>query len=164
MEEVEGRSCEGCTKCCEGYLAGDIRGHWMGLDENNERKPCFFVQQGIGCGDYENRPSVPCKVFKCEWLTNPNVPESFKPSRSGAIFSTRTVDGIEYLKLLEADDRKKLDSEVLSWAIEYTLSNGINFAWRVQKNIFWLGSEEFNIMMDRDYPMLGITNADGESH
>jgi len=158
---VEGRSCEGCTKCCEGHLRATIKGHEMGSDNYGELKPCIFVEIGKGCGDYEDRPMNPCKIFKCDWLTNPDMPESFKPSRSNAIFTTRTVNGIQYMKLIEAG--KKLDSEVLSWAIEHALMNGINFSWRVLSNIFWIGSEDFNIMMDKDYPLLSVTNADGEN-
>jgi hypothetical protein len=40
--------------------------------------------------------------------------------------------------------------------------NGLNFSWRVQKNIFWIGSEDFNIMMDKDYPLLSTTEANGK--
>lgn len=164
---VEGRSCEGCTKCCEGHLRADIklsdgRTSWIGQEEDTGNfHPCGFLKQGVGCGAYEERPYSPCQLFKCDWLTNPDMPESFKPSRSNAIFTTRTVNGIEYMKLIEAG--RKLDSEVLSWAIEYILMNGINFSWRVQKNIFWIGSEDFNIMMDKDYPLLSITDANGQN-
>ena len=134
----------------------------MGQDEQGNIKPCIFVEIGKGCGDYEDRPVNPCKIFKCDWLTNPNMPESFKPSNSGAIFTTRTVNNIEYIKLIEAGH--KLDSEVLSWAIEYSLINGINFSWRVLSNIFWIGSEEFNVMMDKDYPLLLKNNANTQEH
>jgi len=154
---VEGRSCEGCTKCCEGHLRADIKlkdgsqTAYMGIYEEGI-KPCPFVKVGEGCTTYDVRPDIPCRVFKCDWLTNPDMPESFKPSRSNAIFTTRTINGIGYTKLIEAG--RKLDSEVLSWAFEYCLSNGINFSWNVLENIFWLGSQEFNEMMDKDYPLL----------
>jgi hypothetical protein len=157
LPTVEGRSCGDCTKCCEGHLRADIKLKdgsapvFMGIDEVG-RKPCSFVNVGKGCGVYEKRPDVPCAVFKCDWLTNPDMPESFKPSRSNAIFTTRTIRGVEYTKLIEAGS--KLDSEVLSWGFEYHLANGINFSWNVLDNIFWLGSEEFNGMMDEDYPLL----------
>jgi hypothetical protein len=149
---VEGRSCDGCTKCCEGYLAGDIRGHWMGIAPDGANKPCFFLEIGKGCKEYKKRPVDPCRTFKCDYLTNLEMPESFKPSRANAIFTTRTVKGIEYIQLIEAG--RKLDSEVLSWAISYALANNLNFAWRVLENIFWIGDESFNKMMDEDYPML----------
>jgi len=149
---VNNRSCEGCTKCCEGYLRADIKGHPMGMMEDGTIKPCFFVKINEGCGDYEDRPTIPCKVFRCDYLTDETIPDTFKPSRSNAIFSTRTIKDIDYTMLIEAG--RKLDSEVLSWAIEKHLSEGSNFAWRVLGNIFWIGSEEFNNMMSEDYPLL----------
>lgn len=167
LPTVEGRSCGECTKCCEGHLSGEIklsdgRESWIGQEEDGTLHPCGFLKLGEGCGAYSERPTIPCKVFKCDWLTNPSIPESFKPDRSRAIFSTRTINGIEYMKLIEAGG--KLDSEVLSWAIEYALMNGINFSWRVLENIFWLGNEEFNVMMNKDYPLLSETNANGENN
>ena len=149
---IDGRSCDNCTKCCEGYLAGDIRGNYMGMMPDKSIKPCIFVEVGKGCGDYLNRPIDPCKTFKCDYLTNPEMPNSFKPSRSNAIFTTRTINGVQYTKIIEAG--RKLDSEVLSWAISHALVNEINLAWTVLDNIFWIGSEEFNIMMEKDYPLL----------
>jgi hypothetical protein len=150
---VNGRSCEGCTKCCEGHLRADIKGNFMGMQDDGKIVPCPFVKVGEGCGSYEDRPVSPCKIFQCDWLTNEQIPESFKPSRSNSIFTTRTIRGVEYTMLIEAG--RKLDSEVLSWAISDALANGKNFAWRVLGNIFWVGSEEFNNMMDEDYPLLG---------
>lgn len=144
---VNDRSCGTCTKCCEGHLAGNIRGHEMTVN-----KPCFYVEIGKGCGEYEKRPVDPCRTFKCDWLTNPDMPESFKPSRSQAIFTTRAIKGIPYIKLIEAG--QKLDSEVLSWAMSYALANDFNFSWRVLENIFWIGSDAFNKAMDEDYPLL----------
>jgi hypothetical protein len=152
---IEGRSCGDCTKCCEGHFRADIKINneifFMGIDEEG-RKPCKFVEVGKGCTAYADRPVTPCQVFKCDWLTNEQMPESFKPSRSQAIFSTRTIKDVEYTMLIEAG--RKMDSEVLSWAISYHLAEGTNFAWRVLDNIFWIGSEEFNRMMDEDYPLL----------
>ena len=39
-------------------------------------------------------------------------------------------------------------------AISKHLAEGTNFAWRVLGNIFWIGSDEFNKMMDEDYPVI----------
>jgi hypothetical protein len=154
---VENRSCGTCTKCCEGYLKADISLKdgtptiGMGIDEKG-RKPCAFVKVGQGCTVYDKRPDHPCAIFKCDWLTNADMPESFIPENSKAIFTTRIMKGIEYTMLLEAG--AKMDSEVLSWAIPWALANNKNIAWRVMENIFWIGSEEFNKMMDEDYPLL----------
>jgi len=164
---VDGRSCEGCTKCCEGHLRADIklsdgRESFMGMKDDMSLSPCSFVQQGFGCGAYEERPMLPCKLFKCDYLTDPTMPDSFKPSRSNAIFTTRTIKGIEYTMLIEAG--RKLDSEVLSWAISKHLEEGTNFAWRVLENIFWIGDEPFNNMMAEDYPLLTETSHGKDTH
>jgi hypothetical protein len=164
---VNNRSCGDCTKCCEGHLRADIKLKdgsdpvFMGQDENGF-KPCPFVTVGKGCGVYEKRPDNPCAIFKCDWLTDESMPESFRPNRANAIFTTRTIKGIEYTMLLEAG--RKLDSEVLSWAISKHLADGTNFAWRVLTNIFWIGSEEFNNMMDEDYPLLAETSHGQNTH
>jgi hypothetical protein len=154
---VEGRSCQDCTKCCEGHLRADIklsdgRETWIGQEDDGTPHPCAVLQLGVGCGAYKERPVNPCAIFKCDYLTDPTMPDTFKPSRSNAIFTTRTIKGIEYTMLIEAG--RKLDSEVLSWAIEKHLSEGTNFAWRVLGNIFWIGNEEFNNMMAEDYPLI----------
>jgi hypothetical protein len=124
----------------------------MGMMPDKTIKPCVFVELGKGCKEYEKRPVDPCRTFKCDWLTNPDIPESFKPSRSNAIIITRKINGVEYTRLLEAG--RKLDSEVLSWTVSYALANNLNLAWLVLENIFWIGDQEFNDMMDKDYPML----------
>jgi hypothetical protein len=124
----------------------------MGINDEGVRVPCPFVKIGEGCGVYESRPVSPCQTFKCDYLTDASMPESFKPSRSNTIFTTRTIKGIEYTMLIEAGN--KLDSEVLSWAISKHLEEGTNFAWRVLGNIFWIGDEAFNNMMAEDYPLL----------
>ena len=59
------RQCGTCTKCCEGHLVGTINGKEM-----YPGKPCYLLQIGKGCSDYENRPEEPCKAFNCQWITN----------------------------------------------------------------------------------------------
>ena len=161
---VNGRSCEGCTKCCEGHLRAELgtEKYFMGINDEGVRVPCPFVKIGEGCGVYEARPVSPCQTFRCDYLTDETMPESFKPSISQAIFSTRKIKDVEYTMLIEAG--RKLDSEVLSWAIEKHLSEGTNFAWRVLGNIFWIGSEEFNNMMAEDYPLLSQSSHGQDSH
>jgi hypothetical protein len=139
---VEGRSCDGCTKCCEGYLVGVVNEKQFGFGE-----PCFLVQIGKGCKDYENRPEYPCKAFQCEWLINPDVPEDYKPSESNVIMSTRYIDeNTKYLELIEAGE--KLNPSVLSWSIGYSLENESNLLWSISDDTFWVGDEEFNDLMN----------------
>jgi hypothetical protein len=137
---VEGRSCKDCTVCCDGTLKANIRGHEM-----NFGKPCFFVQKGKGCSDYENRPRV-CREFQCEWLTNPEIPEELAPNKINALISRHTQDGIEHLALTEAG--VKLDSEALTWVLMYALSKGLNLKWSCAGNAFYIGQPNFVEQMD----------------
>ena len=143
---VQGRSCGECTKCCEGYLDGNIRGQEMTLG-----KPCFLVEIGKGCTDYENRPESPCKTFQCDWLTNKDVPEVLKPDNSRVILTTVVENNIEYMKIIEAGG--KLDSEILTWALEYSLHNSKNISWSILGNLFWFGDDEFDEMMNLKHPI-----------
>lgn len=145
------RSCNDCTKCCEGWLAGDIRGYKMYPGKN-----CHFLELNVGCKEYDNRPQEPCRDFECEWLINQDVPLSLKPSIVGSMFVTKYVNSIKYLLLVEAGN--KMDSEVLSWGLSYCLANNLNFCWHVSDKIFWIGSDEFDLEMEKLYPNRNMYN------
>lgn len=139
-QPVEGRSCANCTKCCEGTLKAVVHGFQM-----DYKKPCFLVEVGKGCKDYENRPNF-CKEFQCEWLVNPDVPEHLAPNKTNVLISSHTTNGIPYLSLTEAGS--KLDSEVLTWAIMYCMQNSHNVKWGVEDKTYYAGTQEFIDMMN----------------
>jgi hypothetical protein len=143
---VEGRSCGECTKCCEGYLEGNIRGQEMTLG-----KPCFLVEIGKGCTDYENRPEHPCKTFQCEWLINSDIPIEFKPSFSKVIISEKNINNIKYLELIEAGE--KLDSKILSWTINYSFEKDKNILWNVDDEMYNIGDDDFENLINNLYPL-----------
>ena len=132
------RSCDGCTKCCEGWLWSEAHGHkfWPG-------RPCHFLGEKK-CSIYENRPVDPCVNFRCEWLDNENIPEWMKPNVSNVIIYKRIENDSEILEFTEAGSR--LDSRVLSWIfmsyvdekignVKYQLDGGWNYIWqKVTKN------------------------------
>ena len=131
------RQCGDCTKCCEGNLSGEALGKTF-----FRSKPCHFVAIGQGCTVYAQRPKDPCVTYKCEWLTNPDIPEWMKPNLINTIIDKRkTKSGIEYMNVIEAGG--KLEARVLSNLILYVLSNRINIAWEVEGGKNWVGSEEF---------------------
>lgn len=142
------RDCGECTKCCEGYLYGDIKfadGRQIPLGP----KPCSILQIGKGCGDYENRPQSPCRGFECEWLRQPDVyPVEMRPDRIGTIFSLQEVEGIPYLRITEAG--KRLDAEVLSFGLKLALFNKFNVYWEIEGKIHWLGNKDFVAVMNRE--------------
>jgi hypothetical protein len=145
------KSCKDCTKCCEGYLTGTIRGHVMGTEteDPHKPKPCFFVEINSGCKIYKSRPVDPCRAYKCHWIINPEVPEHFKPSISKTIVSNKKVNGISYLLLAEAG--APLNREVLEWYHDYCISNKINFAFKIGKEMHLKGSNEFIAAMNKSY-------------
>jgi hypothetical protein len=148
---IVSRSCNDCTKCCEGWLAGEIRGHKMYPGKN-----CHFLELNVGCQEYDERPQDPCRDFECEWLINEDVPFALKPSVVGSMFVTKNVNSIKYLLLVEAGN--KMDSEVLSWGLSYCLANDLNFCWHVLDKIFWIGSDEFDLEMEQLYPNKNMYN------
>lgn len=135
------RECNGCTKCCEGWLPANIYGIAM-----YRGKPCHFKKQG-GCSIYENRPNNPCKEYKCFWLTSLEVPEWMKPDESNVILTEAKEDNIYWIELTETDT--KVDSSVLSWFFMYCINKNINFAYTVNGGFNFLGSPEFLELMSK---------------
>lgn len=131
------RSCDNCTKCCEGTLSGEALGHTF-----YPGKPCHFVTIGKGCGIYKDRPTNPCRVYQCLWRKNDVLPLWMKPSDINAIVDERmTPSGIGYIRVHEAGSR--LDSRVLSWLIEWALTQGVNIHWTIDGGNHWIGSPKF---------------------
>lgn len=138
------RTCGSCTKCCEGWLSGEALGHSF-----YPGKPCHFISIGKGCSVYSKRPKDPCVSFKCAWLIDENIPEWMKPNDINAILSGKEINGIPYLSLIEAGER--LDSKVLSWVIQFTIKNKINFYWQIDGGVNYIGVPEFiNAMQNQD--------------
>ena len=109
---VNKRSCNGCTKCCEGWLIGEVYGHEM-----KPGVPCFFLKNER-CSIYESRPEHPCRFFECLWLSDPDlVPEEFWPKQSDVVLYDRfSPKGNPYLAIHVTNG--KLSVEILDWAIQ----------------------------------------------
>lgn len=133
---VQVRSCNECTKCCEGHLKTNIKGH-----EVYPGNPCFFVKIGVGCTSYEDRPKDPCQNFKCYWLSNTQMPEEFKPSNSGVILTWQTVEEFDYLALINAPTNPSV--QLLSWALSEANRINSNFSWNIDNQVYWTGSVDF---------------------
>jgi len=131
------RECGSCTKCCEGYLSGNIKGHVMDLG-----KPCFFVEIGKGCTIYNDRPYDPCKKFLCTWITLKDMPEEFKPEKTGVIFCWRSTEkNLQYLQIHRAPNNPS--PQVLTWAFMYVVQNGVNLLWDVDNRFYYFGNDIF---------------------
>lgn len=138
------RQCGTCTKCCEGWLNAEALGYKF-----YQGKPCHFVSIGNGCSIYAKRPKDPCISFKCQWLQNTDIPEWLKPDQINAIIKVGEINNIQYLSVIEAGE--VLQSRVLSWLIQYVLSNQLNFVWQIEGGFNWIGSPEFQQVM-QSYP------------
>jgi hypothetical protein len=136
IEILNKKSCDGCTKCCEGHLSATIRGREM-----FPGKPCIFVEQGVGCKEYETRPYDPCVVFQCEWRRNPHFDEWLAPTKTDVIFVRQAHNGFEYLQIAEAG--KPASEEIIAWAKDYSEKHNMNIKWSVDGVAFFAGSQEF---------------------
>ena len=141
---LNSRTCGDCTKCCEGYMSGVIFGKPF-----FPGNPCHYVNPGVGCTIYKDRPEVPCKSFQCSWLLNQDFPEWLKPSKSKVILTYVKEEEIWFLKATEAG--QTMSGEALSYLVIYCLKNNINFCWEIQKTLSWLGSNDFLEVMKRKH-------------
>lgn len=129
------RECNGCTKCCEGWLIGEVYGHSM-----YRGRPCFFLNKT--CSIYNTRPQDPCRSYKCMWLVEEDTfPEWLKPDLSNAIINKCTFNDITYYVLVEAGSI--LNSKVLSWMIQWCLETGNNLLYYIDGGMNKIGSKEF---------------------
>jgi hypothetical protein len=132
------RECDSCTKCCEGHLTATVRGNKM-----YPGKPCIFVEIGKGCKEYNKRPKDPCKSFSCTWKILKEMPEDFKPDKSGVIFTYRTTDDlkINYMKIHAAPNNPS--PEILTWAFLHVVKNKYNLVWEIDDKVYYYGSIDF---------------------
>ena len=129
------RECNGCTACCEGWLDGQVQGHYF-----QPGRPCHFKCES-GCAIYQQRPENPCRSFVCEWLVNLEIPEWMKPSVSKIIIKKKRWKGGEYLSVMEMGE--KIDSIVLNWLFIHHLSTNIPMRIQINGGFFNYGPPEF---------------------
>lgn len=142
LEVIQERSCGTCTKCCEGWLSANIKGHEM-----HPGKPCFFLADGK-CTDYEGRPNT-CKVYNCAWKSEPEtLPEWMRPDRTGVIISKITLPSRADLTHYEvAESGGRLDVKTLNWLIQWSLDKGVNLFYEIEGKHHAIGSPAFKQSM-----------------
>ena len=128
------RDCNGCTKCCEGYLPAVVKG--FPISPNG----CRFLEVNVGCTIYEDRPERPCKTYKCFWVNNEIVPDNLKPSLTNMIISRSDVLGFKELVLIPAGGYSE---ELVDWFAQHVKENNINATWQKDGQQFFSGSEEY---------------------
>ena len=117
------RQCGPCTKCCEGWVTAKINGVSI-----VPLKPCAFLTNK-GCGVYEKRPPVPCRSFKCGWLSDSSpLPEHMSPVNCGAIILfDRKWQGRTIISALPTGP--KIPQETLDWLMAYAQEKNIPLRW-----------------------------------
>lgn len=131
------KTCNGCTKCCEGYLSGKVKNIPFYLN-----KPCFFLEINKGCSIYEERPESPCKTFNCLWKKEKSFPEKFKPNLINAIVYERfTKNNIPYVEILNCE--KNINKDFLEYIKIYCKETNKNLFWKEDDMGHALGSSSF---------------------
>ncbi len=130
------KSCGTCTRCCDGWMSDNIRGH-----EVYPGKPCFFVTIGRGCNDYDNRPNDPCKTFNCVWKVDNQIPEHMKPDISNIIATYNQIDGILYTTLTQAGN--EVDKTSIDWYISFYGNKNTNLLLNLNNKSYLIGSDDF---------------------
>lgn len=128
------RSCDGCAKCCEGWLQGEAYGHAF-----YKGRPCFFL--GKTCTIYETRPENPCRSFKCEWLDSDIFPAWMKPDLVNVIITKRIKEDLVWYEVTEAGS--VLESKTLNWLIHWALNTKNNIVYYIDGGINRIGSQDF---------------------
>ena len=142
------RNCDECTKCCEGWLEGNVHGHQM-----FRGCKCHFLE--TSCQIYDQRPDEPCKNYNCVWLTDDKFPAWMKPNVSGIVVSKRknvfpTTDGMKVLDYHEAIEAGgKIDASVLNWLIQWSTNNNVNLLYEVDGKIYAVGCEDIRKAVNR---------------
>jgi len=152
LEAIVRRHCDGCTLCCEGWLAIDSNGIKASLN-----KPCVNLSCNVGCNIYADRPSDPCGAFKCLWLTDAeHMTAEMKPSKTKVIVQERLIQGWHFPVLaavatnkesldLEWENIKSIATKKGIFAVALAYSNGKKDDYKKTMNI--LGDTKFAEIM-----------------
>ena len=128
------RSCNGCAKCCEGWLHSEAYGHAF-----YKGRPCFFLQKT--CSIYETRPENPCRTYKCAWLAEDTFPAWMKPDLVNNIITRRNVNNISYYEIIEAGST--MEAKTLSWLVHWALNTNNNILYYIEGGANKVGSKDF---------------------
>ena len=85
-----GRSCGACTLCCKVFDVPSLNkpaGTW-----------CPHCKPGAGCGIHDTRPQH-CREFFCLWMSDPTMPDEWKPERSKIVLTYFPGNGFLYAQV-----------------------------------------------------------------
>lgn len=107
-QEKNNRICDGCSRCCEGFLSAEIYSFDMSLRGG----ACKFLVKKR-CGIYPVRPQL-CKSFLCGWRENTTIPDHMKPSESDIILLPKYLESYFYYRMVTT--AVKIKDYVYDWA------------------------------------------------
>lgn len=132
------RECDGCTRCCEGWLMTQVN-----LRPMYPGNPCPLVEVGVGCTDHANRPIRPCRTFFCGWILNEDIPDEYKPDVCGVIITTAFHKGSKVLSLIPAPNNPS--QEMIDWFKSYADDNGYGLIYYEGNNPYTYGNTPVTI-------------------
>ncbi|NBX71770.1 hypothetical protein EBQ91_02520, partial [bacterium] len=91
-------------------------------------KPCFYL--GDGCTVHDIRPQS-CRDYHCAYIQG-ILPEWMKPSKSKVLVSVeKWGPNKEYPMLRAIECGQKIESEYLSWLIQYSRNTGVGLVYQL---------------------------------
>jgi hypothetical protein len=134
------RACGECTRCCDGWAEGEIRGHRM-----HPGTACHFLQAGA-CSIYEERPQSPCRNFVCGWLmADSPLPEEFRPDRVGVMaVPIRWRSAPAFILVSAGNDPSEA---LLAWMRAFAERTRVPFFYEQRGERFGYGPPEFQSEM-----------------
>ena len=130
------RNCGECTRCCDGWLEGEVRGHRMYPGQR-----CHFVADA-GCSIYADRPASPCRSFVCGWMNPASaLPDAWRPDRIGVIVVDTHWRGTPAMILVSAGNDP--GEGVLDWLRAHAQSTRTPFFYQHGGERFGYGPPEF---------------------
>ena len=146
----KGKNCNGCTRCCEGWLTTKVYDFDIGPGIGG----CRFLGKN-GCNIYQTRPHDPCKVFQCGWKENTQVPEFMRPDLSNVILLVRFIESFHFYRIVKCGD--DLLPEVVKWAKDYSELGNHLIAYDKDSNLLIFSKErKFRELARKHYSLGGI--------
>jgi len=146
----KGKDCNGCTRCCEGWLSTKVYDFEIGAGAGG----CRFLSKN-GCSIYQARPKDPCQVFQCGWKENTQVPEYMKPDLSNVILLVRFIEKYHFYRIVKCGD--ELSAKVIAWAKEYSEQGHHVIAYDKDSNLqIFSKDRKFRELARKHYSLGGI--------
>lgn len=128
------RQCGDCNQCCK-WLNFVINGH-----TKQPGRPCFYLAKN--CTVHDRRPKS-CQDYHCAYIQG-LLPEWMKPSISNVLVNVeRWGDNKEHLMLRSIECGTKIESQYLSWLIQFARKHNIGLIYQLDGGWNFIGPDDF---------------------